>query len=106
MEIIKNGRNIQENFIPLNKSYFTTFVTSLLNIWYLDDTSMTVETLKNLLFPPEHPDLLFNQLVDYIRRIFEEVIKLGKDHESFRKEIGSSGIENVNFFLFLDKSYR
>jgi hypothetical protein len=100
MEIIKNGRQVEENFIPLNKSYFSTFVTSLLNIWYLDDKSMTVETLKNLLFPPEHPDLLFNQLVDYIRRIFEEVIKFGKDHESFKKEIVSSGKGHVNFFYF------
>jgi hypothetical protein len=102
MEGIINGRQVEQNFIPLNKSYFTTFVTSLLNIWYLEDKSMTLETLKNLLFPPEHPDALFNQLIDYIKRIFEDIIKLGKDPESLRKELKANAAQNVFYLIILD----
>ena len=99
MEVKTNGSNLKREglkqiVIPLNKSYFTTFVNSLLNIYYFEDRTMTIESLKNLLFPAEHPDQQFNELVQFIHKIFEEIVRNGKDGEILRKEMSAS----VNYF--------
>jgi hypothetical protein len=42
--------------IPVNKSYFTTFMNNFLSISYLEDKSTNLESLKLLLFPAEFSD--------------------------------------------------
>ncbi len=42
--------------IPLSKAYFTTFLNNFISIIYLNDKSTNLESLKNLLFPPEYLD--------------------------------------------------
>ena len=100
MEVKSNGgslkiEGLKQIVIPLNRSYFTTFVNSLLNIYYFEDKTMTVESLKNLLFPADHPDQQFNDLVLFIHKIFQEIVRNGKDGETLRKELSGS----VLFYL-------
>jgi len=42
--------------IPISKPYFSTFLNNFISITYLNDKSTNLESLKNLLFPPEYLD--------------------------------------------------
>ena len=64
-----------------------TFINSLCSIHFLEDQSFSVESLKNLLFPPQHPDKEFNELVEFIKIIFEEFIKNNKNSEEMSYEL-------------------
>ena len=73
--------------IPITKAYLTTFINSLCSIHFLEDQSFSVESLKNLLFPPQHPDKDFNELLEFIRIIFNEFIKNNKNTEEMTNEL-------------------
>jgi hypothetical protein len=74
--------------IPVNKTYFNTFLNSFVSIHFYNDNSFTLESLKNLLFPPEHPDKEFNDLVNFIKIVFDDSIKLNKDQETLKNDLG------------------
>ena len=76
--------------VPIQKTYFTTFLNSLVSIHFFNTTEFTIESLKNLLFPPEHPDKEFNELVTFIKIAFDELIRLNKDKETIEKELNMS----------------
>jgi hypothetical protein len=78
--------------LPISKAYFTTFINSFCSIHFLEDNSFSLESLKNLLFPPEHLDKEFNELVEFIKIIFDEYIRNNKSTE----EINSELQQNVN----------
>ena len=49
--------SIQEKIsIPLNKTYFSTFLNNFQSITYLNDKTTTLDSLKLLLFPIEFSD--------------------------------------------------
>ncbi len=73
--------------IPITKAYLTTFINSFCSIHFLEDQSFSVESLKNLLFPPQHPDKDFNELLEFIRIIFDEFIKNNKNTEEMIDEL-------------------
>jgi hypothetical protein len=83
--------------LPINKSYFITFVNSLIPIHFFNDNKFTVESLKNLLFPPEHSDKEFNDLVTFIKIVFDESIRNNKDIDSLRKEMNNNVCRYSNF---------
>jgi hypothetical protein len=85
--------------LPINKSYFITFVNSLIPIHFYNDDKFTVESLKNLLFPPEHPDKEFNDLVMFIKVIFDESLKNNKDIDNLRKELNNRVCESSNVLI-------
>lgn len=90
--------------IPLNKTYFNTFINSFFPIHFFNDNSFTLESLKNLLFPPEHNDKDFNDLVNFIKIVFNDYIKANKDVESLKNDLSSS-VNNIYliFSIFLRK---
>jgi hypothetical protein len=88
--------------IPISKSYFNTFVNSFLNIHFLNDTSFTLESLKNLLFPPEHNDKEFNQLVDFIKIAFDDLIKHNKSELALKTDL-EKFVKYLNLFSMFSK---
>ena len=48
--------NRERVIIPINKSYFSTFMNNFLSITYLNDKTTSLESLKLLLFPIEFSD--------------------------------------------------
>lgn len=90
--------------LPINKSYFLTFVNSLIPIHFFNDDKFTVESLKNLLFPPEHPDKEFNDLVKFIKIIFDESIRNNKDKDNLIKEMKNNVRTHSNYFLIIISS--
>ena len=73
--------------VPINKTYFTTFLNSFLPIHFFNSTEFTLESLKNLLFPPQHPDKEFNDLVSFIKIVLDEVIRNSKDGEAIGRDL-------------------
>jgi len=72
---------------PISKAYFTTFINSFCTIHFIEDNSLSLESLKNLLFPPEITDKEFNESVEFIRIIFDEFIKNNKSSEEIETEL-------------------
>jgi hypothetical protein len=83
--------------IPINKNYFTTFLNSYLPIKYFNDDRVTLEELKNLLFPVEYSDSEFDELVEFISQICDELIRFTKDLNAIKTEISKK-------VIFLKKS--
>lgn len=73
--------------ISIGRAYFITFINSYCSIYFLEDNSLSLESLKNLLFPPEIPDKEFNESVEFIRIIFDESIKNNKCSEEIQTEL-------------------
>lgn len=73
--------------IPISKTYYTTFINSYILIYYFNDNSFTLESLKSLLFPTEFLDKDFDNLVNFISAVFDEYIKNGKEGEEIKKEL-------------------
>ncbi len=73
--------------IPINKTYFNTFLNSFISIHFYNDQSHNLESLRGLLFPPEHPDREFNDMVNFIKVVFDEMIKMNKDEEVLQNEL-------------------
>jgi hypothetical protein len=81
--------------IPFNKTYLNTFLNSFVPIHFYNDNSFTLESLKNLLFPPEHPDKEFNDLLNFVKNVFDDLIKLNMDKENIKKELSFT----VKYFI-------
>lgn len=73
--------------LPITKNYFITFLNNFISIHFYNDQSIVLESLKNLLFPPEHSDKEFADLVKFIQIIFDEMIKNNKGLENIKKEL-------------------
>lgn len=73
--------------LPIKKAYYTTFINSLIPIHFFADQSITIDSLKNLLFPPSVSDEEFNTLVKYILLTFDEIIKNNKEKSILEKEL-------------------
>jgi len=73
--------------LPISKPYFTTFIISLVDIRYFNKDEFTIQSLKNLLFPPEHSDEEFNKLVKFVWLLFDMLIISGKDRDALENEV-------------------
>jgi len=73
--------------LSIKKAYYTTLINSLIPIHFYADQSITIDSLKNLLFPPSVSDEEFNTLVKFILSTFDEIIKNNKDKSILEKEL-------------------
>lgn len=73
--------------LPIKKNYYNTFINSLISIHFLNEQTFSLESLKNLLFPPSLTDDEFNSLVKFILLIFDELIKNSKDKIILEKDL-------------------
>ena len=73
--------------IPISKAYITTYINSFIPIHFYNDTRVSLENLKNLLFPIDYSDSDFNELNKFIRIVLDEVIRNNKDINALKKEL-------------------
>jgi len=82
--------------VPINKTYLNTFLNSFISIHFYNDDSFNLESLKNLLFPPQHSDKDFYDLVNFIKIISDNLIKFNKQQETLKKDLNIS----VRYFFY------
>jgi hypothetical protein len=81
--------------VPINKSYFSTFMNSFIPIYFMNDNRVTLETLKNLLFPVDYSDNDFNDLVAFVGLLCNEVIKTSKEITTIKSELSQKVRTNL-----------
>jgi len=86
---------------PLNKSYLITFVNSLVGIHFFTDTQHSEESLKNLLFPINFSDENFYEFVNFIKIIFDEMIRNNNSAEHLKTELSDKFIFEVDLLDFI-----
>ena len=91
--------------LPIKKAYFITFLNSLIPIHFFKDDSITIESLKNLLFPTTVSDEEFNTLVKFIFELFDELIKNNKDKILIEKDLKKNVFFKLNYSIFSKKIY-
>ncbi len=79
--------------VPISKAYMNTYINSFIPIHFYDDTRVSLDNLKNLIFPIDYLDNEFNDLNNFIRNIFDEMIRNNKDINSLKKEIDTKVIQ-------------
>ncbi len=75
---------------PLSKSEYKTFLNQFIQIHFyspLNKEKDSLEDLKNLIFPPDTTDEVFNNLVDFVTKIMDYMIKTVKDKDIIKNEI-------------------
>jgi hypothetical protein len=82
--------------VPISKSYMNTFINSFIPIHFYGDTRVSLENLKNLLFPIDYLDNEFNDLNNFIRIVFDEVIKNNRDINSLKKDLEKKVKYNIH----------
>lgn len=73
--------------LPFKRNYYITFINSLIQIYYYNDNSITIQSLKNLLFPPSVSDEEFNNLKDLITFSFDEILKQNKEKNLLENDL-------------------
>ena len=75
---------------PLSKSMFKIFLTQYIQIHFFKpekDKKESLENLRNLLFPPETTDDDFNNLITFVTKLMDKLIKTEKELEDILGEI-------------------
>ena len=75
---------------PLSKSMFKVFLTQYIQIHFFKpekDKKESLENLRNLLFPPETTDDDFNNLITFMTKLMDKLIKTEKELEDILGEI-------------------
>ena len=73
--------------VPISKSYLNTYLNGFISIHYYKDNQVSLENLKNLLFPVEYLDSDFNNLNNFIKNIFDDIIIYGKELLILKKDL-------------------
>ncbi len=73
--------------VPISKSYLNTYINSFISIHFFKDNQVSLENLKNLLFPIDYLDSDFNQLNNFIKNVFDDIIVQGKELTVLRKDL-------------------
>ena len=66
---------------PLNHSMFKVFLSQYIQIYFFKnekDKKESLENLRNLLFPPETTDDDFNNLITFVTKLMDKLIKTEK----------------------------
>jgi hypothetical protein len=80
------SENLIEIKVPINKTYFTTFINSLIPIHFYNDNRVSLDSLKNLLFTIEQTDTDFNNLVRFVTTVADEVVRTNKETNLIKEE--------------------
>ena len=62
---------------PLNKALYKVFLTQFIQIYFFKeekDHKESLDNLKNLLFPPETTDEVFNNLISFVTKLIDKLI--------------------------------
>ena len=86
---------------PLNKSLFKVFLAQFIQINYFKsekDKKESLENLRNLLFPPETTDEVFNTLIEFLIKLMDKIIKTEKELEEVFNELNEEYTFDENTF--------
>ena len=86
---------------PLSRSMFKVFLTQYIQIYFFKkekDHKESFENLKNLLFPPETTDEVFNNLITFVTKLIDKMIKTEKELEEVFGEINEEYSFDENTF--------
>ena len=75
---------------PFSKSMFKVFLTQYIQIHFFKpekEKKESLENLRNLLFPPETTDDDFNNIISFVTKLMDKVIKTEKELEEIFGEI-------------------
>ena len=75
---------------PFSKSMFKVFLTQYIKIHFFkqeQEKKESLENLRNLLFPPETTDDDFNNIISFVTKLMDKVIKTEKELEEIFGEI-------------------
>ena len=90
---------------PLSKTGYKTFLNQFIQIHFFSDLNKekdSLENLKNLLFPPDTTDEVFNNLIDFVTKIMDNLIKKSKNVEIIRNEIENDFVFDEETFNQID----
>ena len=86
---------------PFSKSMFKVFLTQYIQIHFFKpekEQKESLENLRNLLFPPETTDDDFNNIISFVTKLMEKVIKTEKELEEIFGEINEEYSFDENTF--------
>ena len=86
---------------PLSKSMFKVFLTQYIQIHFFKpekDKKESLENLKNLLFPPETTEEVFNALITFVAKLMDKIIRTDKELEEVFGEINEEYTFDENTF--------
>ena len=86
---------------PLNRAMFKVFLTQYIQIHFFKeekDRKESLDNLKNLLFPPETTDEVFNNLISFVSKLLDLLIKSEKEIEDIITELNEEYAFDENTF--------
>ena len=86
---------------PLNHSMFKVFLSQYIQIHFFKaekDKKESLENLRNLLFPPETTDDIFNNLIAFVTKLMDKLIRTEKELEEIFGEINEEYSFDENTF--------
>jgi len=86
---------------PLNRAMYKVFLTQYIQIHFFKeekDLKESLDNLKNLLFPPETPDEIFNNLVAFVSKLLDKLIRTQKEIEDIVPELSEEYTFDENTF--------
>ena len=85
----------------LNRTMFKVFLTQYIQIHFFKpekDKKESLENLKNLLFPPETTEEVFNALITFVAKLMDKIIRTEKELEEVFGEINEEYTFDENTF--------
>ena len=86
---------------PLNRAMFKVFLTQFIQIKFFKeekDFKPSLDSLKNLLFPPETTDEVFNNLISFVTKLIDLLIRTEKELDDISTELNEE-------YTFDDNTY-
>ena len=86
---------------PLNRTMFKVFLSQYIQIHFFKpekDKKESLENLKNLLFPPETTEEVFNALITFVAKLMDKIIRTEKELEEVFGEINEEYTFDENTF--------
>ena len=86
---------------PLNRAMYKVFLVQFIQIRFFKEEKVhkeSIENLKNLLFPPETTEEVFNNLVSFVTKVIDKLIKTEKELEDIIGELNEEYIFDENTF--------
>ena len=86
---------------PLNRALFKVFLTQFIQIKFFKeekDFKSSLDNLKNLLFPPETTDEVFNNLISFVTKLIDLLIRTEKELDDISTELNEE-------YTFDDNTY-
>jgi hypothetical protein len=76
---------------PIDKNYLMTFMSNYIQLKYFEDKTISLDSLKNLIFPPNYLENDFQNFVDFVNKISFQVINKSLKLDEIESELKNDG---------------